>query len=393
VTSEPAIRVEGLGKRFRLRHSGGRSLKAAALDLLGRNRSNTFWALRDANFAVSSGETLGIIGSNGAGKSTLLSLLAGTKTPTEGHVQTRGTVSSLLELGAGFHPDLTGRENVFLAGAVMGVPQRVMQERFDAVVDFAGISSFIDQPVRHYSSGMYVRLGFAVAVEVDPDILLIDEVLAVGDAVFQKKCLGKMAEFREKGKTMLIISHDLATIQSISDRILLLDEGRTRGIGDPGSVVEQYESATRGKGAGTVEREWGTGEVKITDVRFLDTAGQETDKFGSGDRLTARIAYRAEQRIPAPVFGFAIASEDGSRVHGSNTQIEGFRVPDLEGEGEISLRVDSLNLGRGNYLFSFSIHSADHSTNYHRLDNRFPIAVRHDKRTEGCVVLNSSWAV
>jgi len=393
VTAEPAITVESLGKRFRMRQSGGRSLKAFALDLLRSDNANSFWALRGADFEVEKGETLGIIGANGAGKSTLLSLLAGTKTPTEGRVSTRGTVSSLLELGAGFHPDLTGRENVFLAGAVMGVPRRRMRERFDGVVDFAGIGRFIDQPVRHYSSGMYVRLGFAVAVEVDPDILLIDEVLAVGDAAFQRKCLARMAEFREKGKTMLIISHDLATIRSISDRILLLEEGRVLGIGDPKSVVGQYESAGRRKGAETVEREWGTGEARIEQVRFLDSAGKESEEFASGARLTVRIAYRANRRIPAPVFGFAIATEDGVRVHGSNTQIEGVRVPDLDGVGEITLVIDPLRLGGGNYIFSFSIHSADHSINYHRLDNRFPITVRRDRRTEGCVVLESAWEV
>ena len=393
MTPEPAILVENLGKRFRLRHAGTRSVKASILDLVRRGKAGAFWALRGADFAVDPGETLGIIGSNGAGKSTLLSLLAGTKTPTEGRVLTRGTVSSLLELGAGFHPDLTGRENVYLAGAVMGVPRRTMRERFDAVVDFAGIGDFIDHPVKHYSSGMYVRLGFAVAVEVNPDILLIDEVLAVGDAVFQRKCLGKMSQFREQGKTMLIISHDLATIQSISDRILLLEEGRVAGLGDPKEVVGHYESVSRRQGAKAVDREWGTGEVKIVEVRFFDAGGRETDTFQSGTALTARIRYRAEQRVTSPVFGFSIASEGGLHVHGSNTQIEGVVVPEVVGEGQLSLAVNPLNLGGGNYLFSFSVHSSDHAVNYHRLDNRFPIAVRSDKRTEGCAVLESSWSL
>ncbi len=240
-SSGPAIVVERMGKRFRLQRSGTRTIKSAMLDLM-RNRGagkNAFWALQDMDFAVDRGETLGIVGANGAGKSTLLSLLAGTKVPTTGSIRTTGTISSLLELGAGFHPDLTGRENVFLAGAIMGL-SRQMRERFDAIVDFAGMRDFIDQPVKHYSSGMYVRLGFSVAVEVDPDILLIDEVLAVGDENFQKKCLQKIDAFRRAGKTMLIISHDLSTIQTISDRILFLDQGRIEGIGDPREVIGRY---------------------------------------------------------------------------------------------------------------------------------------------------------
>jgi lipopolysaccharide transport system ATP-binding protein len=224
---------------------------------------------------VARGETLGIIGSNGAGKSTLLSLLAGTMAPTRGTVACRGTVSSLLELGAGFHPDLTGRENVFLWGAILGLSRQWMRRRFDAIVEFAELSGFIDQPVKHYSSGMYVRLGFAVAVEVDPDILIVEEVLAVGDAVFQRKCLDRMARFRREGKTLLVVSHDLQTIRAVSDRILLLDEGRIRGLGSPSQVLNRYERVWRQRFCAEQAREYGTGEAAIEDVLFLDAATQQ----------------------------------------------------------------------------------------------------------------------
>lgn len=389
-----AIRVEGGGKCFRLKGDHGRTMKGAVIDLLRRRRTpRDFWALRDVTFQVRRGETLGIIGFNGAGKSTLLSLLAGTKRPTTGVVETHGTVSSLLELGAGFHPDLTGRENVFLAGAIMGIPRRVMQTRFDAIVAFAGIGAFIDQPVKHYSSGMYVRLGFAVAVEVDPDILLIDEVLSVGDANFQRKCIDKMSAFRDAGKTMLIISHDLPTIQSISDRILLLEEGRVLGIGDPEEQVSAYQSLNRRKSAKALEREWGTGEVKLTHVAFYDDAGRETDKFQWGQGLQARIHYEAARRIDDPVFGFALATEAGLNVYGNNTQIEGIRIPVIEGRGEVRMRLPALPMAAGTYLFSFSVHSGDHKVNYHRLDNRYPIAVESDKSFEGVCYMPVEWGV
>ncbi|MCE9613697.1 MAG: ABC transporter ATP-binding protein [Lentisphaerae bacterium] len=383
--SEPVIQVENVSKRFRLRGMGTRTFKSAALDLLlpGRAPTREFWALREVSFAVQAGETLGIIGANGAGKSTLLSLLARTRPPTSGRLATTGTVSSLLELGAGFHPDLTGRENVFLAGAVMGIPRRIMAERFASIVAFAGIPEFIDQPVKHYSSGMYVRLGFAVAVEVNPDILLIDEVLAVGDIAFQRKCLDKMEEFRQRGKTMLIISHDLATIQSISDRILLLDGGRVTGLGRPGEIVDRYKAVVRAQQAGAMRREWGSGEIRITGVDLRDRTGQARDRFAYGDLIEADVHYEARQRIENPVFGFSVATDGGMRIYGNNTQIEGHRIPEVEGRGTLHLSLGPHTLGPGTYLLSFSVHSADHRVNYHRVDHGFPILVEGDRPFEG----------
>ena len=391
----PPIVVEQMGKRFRLRRSGTRSLKSAFLDILRFRsaRRQSFWALQDISFTVNRGETLGIVGANGAGKSTLLSLLAGTKVPTTGRIQTTGAVSSLLELGAGFHPDLSGRENVFLAGAIMGLSRRQMRARFDAIVEFAGLHDFIDQPVKHYSSGMYVRLGFAVAVEVDPDILLIDEVLAVGDENFQKKCLRKMEAFRRAGKTMLIISHDLGTIQSISDRILFLEEGRVAGLGAPDEVVGSYRAASRARQAGGHEREWGTGEARIETVITEDATGRLTDTFQAGDTLRCRIRYQAQHRIENPVFGFAVADTTARVVFGSNTQIGGVRIPAIAGAGEIVLVLQNLPFGSGNYLLSFSLHSADHRTNYHRLDHYFSISVVNPDSFEGICRIPTRWEV
>lgn len=391
--SDRVIVVEQMGKRFRLHRSGTRTVKSAVLDLVRRRGAgrNAFWALQDIDFSVGRGETLGIVGANGAGKSTLLSLLAGTKVPTTGTIRTTGTISSLLELGAGFHPDLTGRENVYLAGAIMGLSRRQMRERFEAIVAFAGLQDFIDQPVKHYSSGMYVRLGFAVAVEVDPDILLIDEVLAVGDVNFQKKCLQKIEAFRRAGKTMLIISHDLSTIQSISDRILFLDEGKVAGIGDPHEVIGSYRSLSRSRQTSGHEREWGTGEARIEGVTFEDEQGRPADTFESGGLVRCRIRYRTDRRIEEPVFGFAFSDANARLIFGSNTQIEGFRIPAIEGEGEVVMELRNIPVSAGHYLFSFSLHSSDHRTNYHRLDHAFSITVLSQSRFEGVCRIPCRW--
>lgn len=392
--SDIAIQVEGVGKRFRLRSAGGNTLKSLVMDWFrsGADTTRELWAVKEVSFTVEKGTTLGLIGANGAGKSTLLALLAGTMMPTEGKIQTRGTISSLLELGAGFHPDLTGRENVFLAGAIMGLTREQMNRRFDAIVEFADIGRFIDQPVKHYSSGMYVRLGFAVAVEVDPDILLVDEVLAVGDASFQRKCLRRMAEFREQKKTMLIISHDLNTIQTVSDQILFLDHGRVLGHGAPGKVIGQYETFWREQMSSERRREWGTREVILTGAQFLDESGRETTKFTWGQALTARLHYEAAQPVGPSVFGFGISDENGHLVHGNNTQIEKVSIPSLSGKGTVVLKIPSLNLAKGTYLFSFSVHSADHRVNYHRLDHAFAIGVEASKPFEGICYMPSQWS-
>jgi ABC-type polysaccharide/polyol phosphate transport system ATPase subunit len=391
------IKVSNLSKSFNLSRRGNLTLKAMAMDCVNKLQGKTdptrlLWALKNVSFEVKQGEVLGLIGANGAGKSTLLGLLAGTMAPSSGSISTCGSMSSLLELGAGFHPDLTGKENIFLAGATMGLSRRQMSDRLDAIVDFAGLAAFIDQPVKHYSSGMYVRLGFAVAVEVNPDILLIDEVLAVGDAAFQRKCMRRMEEFRRLKKTMLIISHDLNAIQTVSTRILFLDGGEIKGDGAPAEIVNAYESFWRRKNSTEFLREWGTREVILESVEFRDAADQETDQFEWGQPLCARIHYRAAHRIEKPVFGFAISDSAGRIVYGNNTQIENHLIPSIEGVGEIRLTFPRLNLAKGTYLFSFSVHSDDHQINYHRLDHAFPIAVESARRFEGLCHIPCVWS-
>jgi len=391
-----AIDVSHVTKRFRLAGTA-RSLKTAALDFLRRRRPGLFTALDDVSLRVRRGETVGIVGANGAGKSTLLSIIARTLSPTSGTARTRGTVSSLLELGAGFHPDLTGRENVMLYGSIMGLPRETMRRRFDEIVEFSGLHEFIDQPVRFYSSGMYVRLGFSVAVQVDPDVLLVDEVLAVGDADFQRKCLGKMDEFRARGKSLLLISHDINTIRRIADRVAYLAHGRLLDVGDPLLVSEAYmkDSALSNADA-LAAHEWGNEEATFERAAFVDPeTGAEREGVVECRAPTARfrLHWRAKHRIEDPVVGFSVTDRvSGRNVFGSNTQIAGRRIPFIEGEGSIEMELDLSRLHAGEYLFSFSLHSADHQTNYHRLEHALRLQVVNDLWFDGLVSLPCSWS-
>jgi len=387
-----AIVVEGLGKRYLLRKEQDRTLKGTLLGVLRRRGvRNDLWALKGVDIRVRTGETFGIIGANGAGKSTLLGVLAGTIRPTEGRIAVAGRISSLLELGAGFHPDLTGRENIYLNGSILGLPRAYIDSKFDDIVAFAGLAEFIDSAVKHYSSGMYVRLGFAVAVEVDPDVLLVDEVLAVGDEVFKKKCLGKMAEFQQAGKTIVVVSHDLETVKKICSRVMLLGEGRVIELGEPEAVVEEYKRLGLQQQDDVFRREWGTRAAEITDVQILDEAGAPTERFRSGETMRVRIRFDAHEPIADPVFGFSVADYQGKLCYGSNTAIGGTDVGAVNGLGAIELTIKPLNLMRGKFFLSLALHSRDHETQYHRLDHAWVFWVVSETLADGFVELRNRW--
>src|SRR4051812_19501674 len=322
---EPAIRFEHVSKRFTIHHERARSFQ----DLLVRrfHRSDTredFWALRDVSFDVEPGTALELVGSNGSGKSTLLKLLTRILTPTSGRIVVDGRGSALLEFGAGFHPELSGRDNVFLNASILGLPRRDVAARFDDIVRFAELERFIDIPVKHYSSGMYARLGFAVAINVDPDILLIDEVLAVGDEGFQDRCMEAIRRFHLAGKTLILVSHDVGSVYNICTDCIWLEDGRIRAQGAPRTVVADYQANSHarlsrvneisgggevfagGGFSGVVGDRWGSGEAEILDVAFVDGDGRPSSEFRPGDSLIIRIRYQAHQRIERPVFGVAI---------------------------------------------------------------------------------------
>ena len=357
----PAIRVQNLSKRYRLgapvrRHD---TLRDALGGLLRRRTAaradeGILWAVRDVSFDVEEGQAVGLIGRNGAGKSTLLKILSRIVEPTSGRALMRGRVASLLEVGTGFHPELTGRENVYLSGTILGMKRHEIERHFDAIVAFAEVETFIDTPVKHYSSGMHVRLAFAVAAHLTPEILIVDEVLAVGDYEFQRRCLGRMNEVAHSGRTVLFVSHNMSAIETLCPTSILLKKGIIERSGPTAEVVAQYLSAA---GAGshwvvedTVERE-GTGSARITRLEILPTDDDRpVDHLLFRQSFRVRMHYRAARRLPDPRFGFALLSDKGERVFQTETAEVKHVVEDIAGEGWIDCLVASPNVLPGRFF-------------------------------------------
>jgi lipopolysaccharide transport system ATP-binding protein len=369
------ILLEKISKRFILHHERPRSFQELTLSLFRRNPNSReeFWALRDVCLAISAGEIVGLIGPNGAGKSTLLKLASRIIQPTSGRIEVSGRVGALLELGAGFHPDLTGRENIYLNGSILGLSRREIRKQLESIIDFAEMSRFIDMPVRNYSSGMLVRLGFAVATSFRPDILLIDEVLAVGDETFQVKCLQRIGQMRENGITILFVSHNLETVRHLCHRAVWLDGGQVRAEGKSNVVIAAYLKQTWGTDdaidadqTADPGRRWGSGEVQITDVRFYSADGKERQAFETGERMIVRADYIAHSKIHRPVFGMAIYRQNGIQINESNTKFSGCDIAYIEGRGQIEYSID-LSLLAGTYRFSIAIYD---DTIRHPYDHR-----------------------
>jgi len=386
-----AITAQNLGKCYKVRGMAPPTLFGALKTTFRRRKAEPFWALKEISFDIPKGKTVGVIGPNGSGKSSLLGLITGTISPTTGQVTTDGRISSLLELGAGFHPDLTGTENVYLNAAILGIPREDIRKRMDHIIAFSGLQDFMDMPVKHYSSGMYVRLGFAVAVEMKPDILLIDEVLAVGDIAFQLKCLDRIRDFQRRGKTLLFVSHALQTVEEFCDESFLIHHGNLVARGDPADVILKYIRAFMGEGGYLYTQEFGSREAEFTNIRLMNDKNEETAMFGSGQPLHIDIEYNAHQRIEKPVFGFSLKTGNGFYVFGSNTQIEKYDIPFIEGEGTIRLTIDPLPLLQGNFFLSLSMHSWDHATQYHRREDWYPFGVKNTAETQGIFQINSQW--
>src|SRR3954468_19050918 len=343
-----AVSADAVAKRFRIYHERNQSLKAAFMR--GRRaKYDEFWALRDIDLQIPAGKTYGLIGHNGSGKSTLLKCMAGILVPDRGSQRTRGKVSALLELGAGFHPELSGRDNVYLNGSILGMSKKQIDSQFDEIVDFAGLETFIDTPVKNYSSGMYVRLGFSVAINVDPEILMVDEVLAVGDESFQRKCMEKFKEFRDQGKTVVIVSHALGTMRTMCDEVAWLDHGEVVGIGRPSELVDEYVGASHedrqdvGEGQGA---RWGSGELQVVAAELLHQ-GRAVTRIPTGEPATIRLHYRATEPVQEPVFGIALHTLDGQHVTGPNTRDVDLSTGVVMGDGYVDLDVPRLMLTPG----------------------------------------------
>jgi len=395
--SEAAVVVEGVSKRFRLYHERNRSLKATIMRG-GRVRYDEFWALRDVSLEIEEGTTFGLVGENGSGKSTLLKCIAKILRPDDGKIRTRGKMAALLELGSGFHPELSGRENVFLNGSILGLSKRELTARFDEIVGFAGLERFIDQPVKNYSSGMYVRLGFSVAINIDPDVLLVDEVLAVGDAVFQRRCNEKFADFRRAGKTVVIVSHAADAMRTMCDKVAWLKDGQVVAEGRSEDVVDDYVDQGHEDRvevtAEVAESRWGSGEVRLQDVHLLDAAGRETSHPSTGDPVTFRLRYRADKAVSKPVFGLALETLDGTWLWAHHTRDAGFVPDEIAGEGVVDLRVPNLMLQPGTYDLSASVvdYTTTHQYDYLRRCLRFDVEHGTPRESGGYVALGGHWS-
>ncbi|HEY3159866.1 MAG TPA: ABC transporter ATP-binding protein [Vicinamibacterales bacterium] len=415
-----AIAVRDVHKLYRRygRRKRFATLKSAILSgsvLRDLHPDAVFEALKGVSFDVPKGKTFGIVGRNGSGKSTMLKLIAGIGKPTSGTVRVDGRVSALIELGAGFHPEISGRENVYINGLMLGLTRREIARRFDEIVRFAELEEFIDAPVKTYSSGMYMRLGFAVAINVDPDVLLVDEVLAVGDEAFTHKCLDEFADFRRRGRTVLLVTHSLDLVTRFCDEALWLDAGVVKAQGDPKRVIDAYlmdvactenqalaqaeggpegaplrDAAVREAGANfqvgppeagdmfkASEGRWGSREAEITAVEMIGPSGQPAHLFQSGARVEIRLHVRANQRLHDFAFGIGVFNAEGVCCYGTNTLIDGGVAGELIGEGLVAFAIDGLNLVEGTYKLDVAVHRQDGVPyDYHRLLYTFRITSR-----------------
>ena len=385
-----AVRAEGVHKRYR-RTARGFQLRTLKSALLGRRGAEalagdeTIAAVENVSFEIARGEAFGIVGGNGTGKSTLLKMIAGILKPTTGTLATSGRVAALIELGAGFHPEISGRENIFINGAVLGLSKREISARYERIVEFSGLADFLEEPVKNYSSGMYVRLGFAVAIHTDPEILLVDEVLAVGDEAFAHRCLRRIEELLASGRTVIFVSHALGLVEDLCSRVLWLDNGRVRLLGEPRRVVDGYrqdvaEDEGRAHREAKEEREreeegahaavvaeddsgevlrWGSGAAEILGVRLLDAQGAERYHFESGEAVHFELEAQAAVPLADFVFGVGLFSPRGVEVWGTNTDIDGFASARFAGRAKVVLECPQLRLAPGEYLVDVAVHAQD----------------------------------
>jgi ABC-type polysaccharide/polyol phosphate transport system ATPase subunit len=387
------IAIEGVSRRFKVYPRQGRTLKDLVL-ARGATKPTEVWALRDVSFAVEPGHAIGLIGRNGSGKTTLLRLLSGIMKPTGGRVEVGGRIGSLLELGAGFHPDFTGRENVYLNGSILGLRRADIRRSLDEIVAFAELERFIDLPVRTYSSGMYMRLGFAIAAHLDSDVLLLDEVFAVGDESFQRKCFGKIFEFKQRGGTIVFVSHDASSVERLCERAVLLREGGLEFDGTTHDAIVRYhkqladERDPEERTAGL--REWGSGEVRIAAVELLGPDGEDRRQFLSGEPFTVRLRVAAARPVAPPRLRWELRDESNLLLAAGaqDTAALGF-----EGSGECLLRfeVPELPLADGRFRLRFGLADTSGAHLYHQLDEAASFVVIPGGAERGVLRLDGAW--
>jgi lipopolysaccharide transport system ATP-binding protein len=415
---QPLVELRHVARHFSKRSHHNRSFQDIFIRFFRRQDGNSldskddFWPLQDVSLSISAGDCVGVIGPNGSGKSTLLKLITGILEPTRGELYVRGRISSLLELGAGFHPDLSGRENIFLNGSIYGLQRSQMKALLPQIIEYAELGDFIDTPVKHYSSGMYVRLGFAVAIFTRPDLLLVDEVLAVGDATFQRKCLQSIQDFRSQGGTLLFVSHDLDAIQRICKQVIWINDGQIQAQGQPTDVVMSYlehlatkeaqkkvaleraeGSAQSASQSGGQARRWGTQRVTIRKVELLDGSGSARTTFQNGEPMTICLHYSAREAVEKPVFGLAIYHENGAHISGPNTRFGGLEIHQANSSGIVRYSLPALPMLEGRYFISVSaVNSLDTETyDYHDRVYTFQVHPGQARERYGLFDLGGVW--
>lgn len=394
--SNSAIVVEHVSKNFRLYRERNRYIKSAVLR--GRRaRYEEFWALDDVSFEVEHGATVGLIGSNGSGKSTMLKCLTGIYRPDKGRIATDGSVAALLELGAGFHPELSGRENIFLNAAILGMSKKEAERQFESIVDFAGLDRFIDTPVKNYSSGMTVRLGFSIASHVEPDILLIDEVLSVGDQAFQRKSADRIEQFRREGKTIVVVSHSLASIQQLCKEVIWLEKGKIRQRGPAADVIANYtgESYDVHAQQDAEHRErWGTGAAHITSLRLLDAAGNVSERMATNAPAKVVVDITPAEKLHSPTVRLTITRADDTVVWSGTSQNSRPPLGQLGEQASLEIAIERMPLLEGSYFLSAAITDATGTTEFDHLRNwvKFDVHQEHFFE-EGVLSLPAAWTL
>lgn len=395
-----AVEVEHLWKTFQIPHERRTTFFENLMGLMKPNNFETFSVLKDISFRVDTGECVGVIGDNGSGKSTLLKIIANILRATKGNVRVKGKVTPFLELGVGFNPDMTARENIAVYGTIMGLGRKEIRERTDDVIEFAGLHKFEDTKLKNLSSGMQVRLAFSTAIQTDPDILLVDEVLAVGDMEFQQKCFDTFNQYRKEGVTILFVSHDLGAVRRFCDRTLLLGGGEMRAFGKTGEILDEYVYGGKEKNEEPAPAEidmpaskpnrWGDKKISITDVRFFDKFGNEGNRFSSFDPMTIRIFYSAPSAIHDPVFGIALYSEREEHLYGTNTELKGIVIDRVEGDGYIDLNIEKIPMLSGRFLLTVATHTHEGKP-YDWIDKQFSFEVLPKGRDVGIFEVPCRW--
>ena len=409
-TDEVVISVRNVKKMFRVYRDRGNTLKDRIL-FAGRRKYEEHWVLNGVSFEVKRGEAIGLIGQNGCGKSTTLKMLTKILYPDEGTIEMKGRVSSLIELGAGFHPDLSGRENIYTNASIFGLSRKEIDARLEDIIAFSELEAFIDDPVRTYSSGMYMRLAFAVAINVDADILLIDEILAVGDAAFQAKCFRKLQEIKGRGTTIVIVSHAMSQLELICDRSIWVADGLVKMAGKPRDVHPRYmewmsrknqqeekkkdeqETGETGEtdSEGNLKR-WGSGEARMTGVKVIGADGTERTDFSPWDPFTIHIDYTAQKQLEDAVIGLAVYRSDGTLIYGTNTLIDTSSPVTLKTAGTIDLKIEGLPASNGNYSIDLAIHRPD-GFNYDFWRNICTLRIADKVQTPGEIALSHQWDI